>query len=340
MIGLKIPKKRADEVRRILLEYSLIDRQFKIKRSDDFVFIPLIKKLDAEKIKELGFASFEIIETEFESHPKEPRSLKDYLKNKISSDKIIEIKKSFDIIGDVVILEVTEELEDEKYLIGKAALDFTKRRTVFKKNSNIKGVIRTRELEYLAGKDESETIHTEYGSRLMIDVRKVYFSPRLATERERITNQVNDGETIIDMFTGVGPFSIAIARNRMVEIYAIDINPDAIYYLEKNIQLNKIHGKIIPILGDVKEVLNVKDIIADRIIMNLPGTAYLFLESAINCLKEGGVLHYYEFSRDYDKPIERVRTASGPREVKVLDKRRVKSRSPGVWHIGLDIMIT
>jgi tRNA (guanine37-N1)-methyltransferase len=340
LIGLKIPKNHADEIRRILLKYSLINLKFKIKRSKDFVYIPLIKKLEAEKIKELNFPSFEIIETEFEAHNKQPKSLKDYLKNKISSDKIIEIKKSFDIIGDIVILEVPEELENEKYLIGKAALNFTKRRTVYKKNSNIQGVIRTRELEYLAGEDKSETIHTEYGSRLMIDVRKVYFSPRLATEREKITNQVNNGETIIDMFTGVGPFSIAISRNKKVEIYAIDINPDAIHYLEKNIILNKIQGKIIPILGDVKDVLKVKNIMADRIIMNLPETAYLFLESAIKSLKEGGVLHYYEFSHDYDKPIQSVLTASSPRKIKVLNKRKVKSRSPGIWHIGLDIMIT
>jgi tRNA (guanine37-N1)-methyltransferase len=340
LIGLKIPKNHADEIRRILLEYSLINHEFKIKRSDDFVFIPLIKKLDTEMMKELNLSSFEIIETEFESQKKEPKSLKDYLKNKISSEKIMEIKKSFDIIGDVVILEVPVELEDEKYLIGEAALNFTKRRTVYRKNSNIKGVIRIRELEYLVGEDVSETIHTESGSRLMMDVRKVYFSPRLATERERITNQVNDGETIIDMFTGVGPFSIAIAHKRIVEIYAIDINPDAIYYLEKNINLNKLQGTINPILGDVKNFLEDKDVMADRIIMNLPGTAYLFLESAIKSLKKGGVLHYYEFSRDFDKPIKRVRKAAGSREVKVLDKRRVKSRSPGVWHIGLDAMIT
>ena len=95
-------------------------------------------------------------------------------------------------------------------------------------------------------------------------MRKVYFSPRLATEREKITNQVNNGETIIDMFTGVGPFSIAIAHNKKVEIYAIDINPDAIHYLGKNIILNKIQGKIIPILGDVKDVLKVKKIMADK----------------------------------------------------------------------------
>ena len=162
MIGLKTPKSHADEIRRILLKYSLINREFKIKRSKDFVFIPLIKKLDDEKIKELNFLSFEIIEIEFEAHSKQPRSLKDYLKNEISPDKINEIKKSFDIIGDVVILEVPNELENEKYLIGKAALNFTKRSTVFKKNSDIQGVIRTRELEYLAGEDKSETIHTEY----------------------------------------------------------------------------------------------------------------------------------------------------------------------------------
>ena len=339
MIGLKIPKNRADKIRRLLLEYSLINLEFKIKRSDDYVYIPLNKRLSNELMNELNLSSFEIVETEFESHKRGPKSLKDYLKDKISTEKIKEIKKSFDIIGDVVILEVPVELEDEKYLIGEAALSFTKRRTVFKKNSDIKGVIRTRELEYLAGEDASETIHTEHGSRLILDVRKVYFSPRLATERERITGQVKDGETIIDMFTGVGPFSIAIARQRMVEIYAIDINPIAIHYLKKNIKLNKIQGNIKPILGDVKEVLNDKKIIADRIIMNLPETAYQYLESAINSLNRGGVLHYYEFSQDFDKPLERIRSASGSREINVLDKRKVKSRSPGVWHMALDVKI-
>ncbi len=344
MIGLKVPKNQADKVRRILLKHSLVDLQLKIKRSGDFVLIPLeqgpdLTRENPQKIEEIGVTSFEIIETEFEEQKRGPKSLKDYLKGKIDPKKIDEIKKSFDIMGDVVILEIPEDLQDEKYLIGEAALNFTKRRAVFSKKSEIKGVIRTRELEHLAGDESSETIHTEYSARFMLDVRKVYFSPRLATERERIVNQVKDGETIMDMFAGVGPFAISIARRHDVEIYAIDINPDAYYYLQKNIGLNKVQEKVSPILGDVKEILAERKINADRIIMNLPGTACEFLGTAVESLKPGGILHYYEFASDFERPVERIIKAAGHREVKILNKRKVKSRSPGVWHVGIDAVI-
>lgn len=339
MMGLKIPKKQADQVRRILLKHSLIDLEWKIKRSDEHVYLPLVGKPDREVVDEIGLSPVEIVDTTFEPHKKGPNSLKSYLEGRVSHLKMVDIKKSFDIIGDVAILEIPEELESEKYLIADAALKFTKRKAIYRKGSEVKGVARTRTLEHLAGEDLSETIHIEYGSRLLLDVRKVYFSPRLATERERIVGHVQDGEVIVDLFAGVGPFSVSIARRRMVDIYAVDINPHAIYYLKRNIDLNKLQGKINPVLDDAKKFLETKDIKADRIIMNLPGTACKYLEYAINSLKKGGVLHYYEFSSDFDTPVNRIKKAAGSREVTVLDKRKVKSSSPGKWHMGIDARI-
>jgi tRNA (guanine37-N1)-methyltransferase len=339
MIGLKIPKNNADIVRRILLNHSIINLEMKIKRVNEFVFIPLIMVPNNELMNELMKYQVETVETEFLIHTKGPKSLKDYLKNKIDEDKIDEIKKSFDIIGDVVVLEIPDEFEDEKLLIGEAALKFTKRKAVYRKTSEIKGVIRTRELEHLAGEDVSETIHREFGSRLMLDVKKVYFSPRLATERRRISNEVLNNEIIVDMFAGVGPFSVSIASQHNVKIYAIDINPDAYYYIKKNIELNKLEGKIIPLLGDVKEVLEGLNLNVDRIIMNLPGTAWDFLDTAIKSLKPGGILHYYEFASDYNVPIERIIETAYPRKVEVINTRKVKSKSPGVWHMGIDTKI-
>jgi tRNA (guanine37-N1)-methyltransferase len=339
MLGLEIPKKEADQVRQTLLKHSLIDLELKIKRSDDYVYIPLVKKPDTDAMNEIGLKDTQIMDMEFETHKKGPSSLKDYLKGRISPQKIDEIKKSFDIIGDVVILEIPDEMESEKYLIADAALKFTKRKAIYRKGSEIKGVIRTRHLEHLAGEDQSETIHTEYGARFLLDVRKVYFSPRLATERERIVEQVKDGEVIIDLFAGVGPFSVNIARRRNVEIYAVDINPDAIYYLKRNMGLNKLKGEVHPVLSDAEEFLENQKIEANRIIMNLPGTACKYLEHAINSLKKGGVLNYYEFSSDFDTPVERIKNAAGAREVTVLGKRKVKSSSPGKWHMGIDAVI-
>jgi tRNA (guanine37-N1)-methyltransferase len=311
----------------------------KIKRVDEFVFIPLNNRPNEELLKETGLLDIEVVETTFEIHKKGPKSLKDHLKNKIDDDKIDEIKKSFDIIGEVVILEIPEEFEGDKYIIGEAALKFTKRRAVYRKKSEIKGVIRTRELEHLAGDDISETVHKEFGSRFLLDVRNVYFSPRLATERRRISEQIQRDEIIIDMFAGVGPFSISIAKEHKVKIYAIDINQDAYKYIKKNIELNKLEGNIIPLLGDVGEVLTGLNLKADRIIMNLPGTAWNFLDTAIKSLKPGGVLHYYEFASEYQKPIERIIETAYPRKVEVLNSRKVKSKSPGIWHMGIDVRI-
>ena len=339
MIGLKVPKNNADRIRRVLLNQSLINLDMKIKRVDEYVYIPLTVQPDTELMDELANLEVEITDTEFEIHTKGPKSLKDYLKDRIEDDRIEDIKKSFDIIGDVVILEIPEDFEDYKHIIGEAALKFTKRKAVYRKTSEIKGVIRTRELEHLAGEDNSETIHREFGSRFMLDVKKVYFSPRLATERRRISDQVQNNEIIIDMFAGIGPFPISIAREHNAKIYAIDINPYAYKYIKKNIELNKLEGKIIPLLGDVGEVLNGLNIKADRIIMNLPGTAWTFLDTAIKNLKPGGVLHYYEFASEYKIPIERIIETAYPRKVEVLNSRKVKSKSPGVWHMGIDARI-
>lgn len=339
MLGFKIPKKQAESVRKTLLNHSLVDLEWKIKRTDTHVYLPLKKAPDTDVVDEISVPEFEIVDTSFEPHKKGPNSLKDYLEGRVSHGKMAEIKKSFDIIGDMVILEIPEEIEDEKYLIADAALKFTRRKAIYRKGSKIKGVMRTRSLEFLAGSDQSQTIHTEYGSRFLLDVRKVYFSPRLATEREKIVGQVKDGELIVDLFAGVGPFSVSIARRRRVEIFAVDINPDAVYYLEKNVELNKLQGEVHPVLSDAREFLEDKKLKADRIIMNLPGTACNYLEDAINSLKRGGILNYYEFSSNYDTPTERIKRAAGNREVAILGTRKVKSSSPGKWHMGIDAMI-
>ena len=340
MIGLKVQKNNADKIRRVLLDCSLLDLDMKIKRIENFVYIPLTVRPSKNLMEELRVYDVSIVDIEFEIHTKGPKSLKDYLKDKIDPDLVEEIKKSFDIIGDIVILEIPEEFDEHKYIIGEAALNFTKRKAVYRKTSKIQGIIRTRELEHLAGGDVSETVHKEFSSRFKLDVKKVYFSPRLATERKRISDLVKENEIIIDMFAGIGPFSISIARNHNVKLYAIDINPAAYKYLKENITLNKLEGSIIPLLGDVSDVLYDLNIEVDRIIMNLPGTAQNFLDIAIKSLKVGGVIHYYEFASEYQVPVKRIIETAYPRQVEVLNVRKVKSKSPGIWHMGIDARIS
>ncbi|MDI9623983.1 MAG: class I SAM-dependent methyltransferase family protein [Methanothermobacter sp.] len=335
MKALRVPKRHANIIIKRLIKDSIIDPNFKIKRDEKFVFIPLKEPIDPKIIHE----SASIIETKFKEKKKRPRDFKEILKDKIEDKLLADIRRSFDIIGDIVILEIPEKLEEYKHLIGEAALKFTKKRGVFRKKSKVKGIERIREFEHLAGENSTETIHVEYSTRIKLDIKKVYFNPRLANERERIARQVKKGETVLDMFAGVGPFSLAIARHKKAsKIYAVDINPTAIEYLKENIRLNKAH-EIIPCHGDIRKVAEKIPEKVDRIIMNLPASAREFLDLALKLIKDGGIIHYYEFARDFETPIKHLLEAAQPFKVKILHKRMVKSKSPGVWQIAIDAKI-
>lgn len=339
MKGIKIIKKEANKIRKILINEKQLCTEYKVRSDDNYVYFPLINNYDTALINELE-SKYNILTDyyTFEKAQYRPKNFMDFLDDNISEKEFEEIRKSFDVIGDIVILEIPPELEKYKKDIGEAVLNFTKRKSVYYKKSKVQGITRTRELEYLAGEDNLETIHKEYGIRFKLNPSTVYFSPRLATERSRIVNEVKENETIIDFFAGIGSFPISIAHVKNALIYSVDINPEAFKYVNENIKLNKLVGEVIPIEGDISEVI--KDLpLADRILMNLPGTAKEFLDIAINHLKPGGILNYYEFSSDYETVIKRVENIASPRQVEVIDIRKVKSQSPGVWHIGLSIKI-
>lgn len=339
MKGIKIIKKEANRLRKILINEKQLCTEYKVRSDEEYVYFPLVNDFDTTLISKLE-SEFNVQTDDytFEKAQYRPKNFMDFLDDNISEKEFDEIRKSFDVIGDIVILEIPEELEKHKKVIGEAVLDFTKRKSVYCKKSKVQGITRTRELEYLAGVDDLETIHKEFGIRFKLNPSTVYFSPRLATERSRIVNEVKEGETIIDFFAGIGSFPISIAHVKDALIYSVDINPEAFKYVNENIRLNKLTGKVIPIEGDIKEVI--KELPpADRIIMNLPGTAKNFLDIAIKHLKQGGILNYYEFSSDYETVIKRVEDMASPRKVELIDIRKVKSQSPGVWHIGLSIKI-
>ena len=362
MLTLKIPVQNIEATRQIVLNHKIIDFDYKIKVENGFGHIPIkegtddetlskvIEECKEEIIKQNDKYTIEIIDLsqdeDLETVKRFPRSITELLKDKLTEDEIEELKKSFDIIGDVVIVEIPEDLEAHKKEIGQATLQFTKRKTVYMKKSAVKGVTRVRELELIAGEDNPITIHKEHGTRLKLDVKNVYFSPRLATERKRVQEACEDGEEILDMFAGIGPFPIVIAHEKNVNITAVDINEYAIKYLNENIKLNKLapNAHITAICGDTNEVaLNeLKGKKFDRLIMNLPGLAPEFLDLAVSLCKDGGVIHYYEFSDGFSQGIERAQIACEKqnKEVEILNTRKVKSSSPGMWHVAIDCKVT
>ena len=324
----KVPLKQLNDTRIELMEKGLMNMEYRIKAGDEFGYIPVNDNVEG----------YEIVCMHLEEMPKVAHSFSELLEDELNSDEIENLRTSFDTIGDIVILEIPDDLIDKKQTIGDAALKFTKRKAVYMKKSAIKGTTRVRDLEFLSGTDDSVTIHKEHGARLKLDVREVYFSPRLATERKRVMESVADGEKILDMFCGIGPFPIVIARNKNVEITAVDINEAAIKYLDENIKMNKLKGSIETCCGDVMEVSKSFNCKFDRIIMNLPGLAYTFLDVAFDLIEDGGTINYYEFSDSYEQGIERLESAASEfgKRVEIMNCRKVKSTSPGEWHVAID----
>ena len=272
--------------------------------------------------------------------------LKKALENILSSSESEELFSSFDQIGEIIVLRIPDSLKSKKKIIGETLLDQVKTtRSVFYQSSPVEGEFRTRNLEILAGEDNTETEYKESGCRFLVDVEKAFFSPRLSTERERIANLTHDGEIIINMFGGIGMFSILAAKISKCTVYNIDINPNASLLCEKNIELNKLKGKVISLNGDSVKIIQDKlQNLADRVLMLLPERSDEFLETAILATKNNGVIHYYSHihadkKQDAVKFSEEHYLNTSKVKSKILNSRIVRPVGPRFYQTVIDVQI-
>ncbi|MEM2561297.1 MAG: 50S ribosomal protein L11 methyltransferase [Candidatus Bathyarchaeia archaeon] len=182
------------------------------------------------------------------------KKLKDNLKGTIPDHIINDVYNSYDIIGDIAIIKLTKTVEAYKEQVAEVIMKIHKNvKTVLAQTGPVEGEYRLRKLEYVTGEAKTVTIHKEHGCLFSVDLAECYFSPRLSYERLRIAKLVKTGEVIVNMFAGVGCFSIVIAKHSEAkEIYSIDINPIAVKFMRKNVVMNKVDGRVIPIEGDAK----------------------------------------------------------------------------------------
>ncbi len=247
---------------------------------------------------------------------------------------------AFERLGDIALLE--EDDEDRARAVAEAIVESDlPLGTVLNKASKVKGETRVRDWEVLEG-GGTETVHREYGCEFALDLAAVYFSPRLATERHRVTEQVREGETAFDMFAGVGPFVIPFAK-RGAECVGVDVNESAIEYLRENAERNGVTERVTAITADVREVAPDYAGWADRVVMNLPHSADGFLESAVTIAGEDCLLHYYDIQHEDDPfgPGERaIRGAAEPAyDVTVENRRTVRSYAPHELNVCLDVRL-
>lgn len=225
-------------------------------------------------------------------------SLKDLLVNRFSEEKLNAVPKHFEVIGDIAIITIPPSLENEKYIIAEALKSHRKDvKVVLRKINKLAGTWRVGDFEMLVG-DRTTTLHRENGCIFLLDIARTYFSGKLYFERNRIVNLIKDGENILVLFCGVGPFLIPVAKKKKVNIVGIDNNPYACSLFRENSELNKVYADII--FGDAGSAGNLFKKSFDRIIMPTPYGQDHFLTIAGQLLKKESILHFYTFKKDFE----------------------------------------
>lgn len=250
MLTIKVPLKKAEKLKKYLLGKGLLNKECVITKGKEFIYFPINKKKALKKkFPFIGFADKRLKKIE-------KATIIDLLKGKLTKKELALLPSSFDIIGDIIVLELKRELIRKERLIAEALLRVHKSiKTVAKKAGIHKGVYRTQRLKVLAGVNKKETVCKENNVKIKLDVEKVYFSPRLSSERKRIMKLVKPNESILVMFSGCGPYPLVLSKNtKAKEIYGVEINPMAHKYALENLKLNKLKN-IFLYCGDVKEIL-------------------------------------------------------------------------------------
>ncbi|MCW4047088.1 MAG: class I SAM-dependent methyltransferase family protein [Candidatus Bathyarchaeota archaeon] len=241
------------------------------------------------------------------------KRLRKTLSSILSSGDLSNVYNSFDVVGDIAIIKLPCASSVEAQTAAKAIMSVHRNvKTVLLQASPVAGELRLRGLTHVAGENKTRTVHREFGCLFSVDVAECYFSPRLSHERMRIARLVKPDETVVNMFAGVGCFSIIIAKHsKVAKVFSIDLNPAAVRFMQENIRLNRVYDKVTPLLGDSKDIINRQlRHVADRVLMPLPEKALAYLPCAVSALKSsGGWIHYhgFEHAAKTESPTEKVK---------------------------------
>ena len=322
--GLSVPADRADMVRKKLRDAGRMYPGAVPLREGDRVIFPIIPPVPPG-------VEGDLLTTVFRTRDRGPGTYKDVLRHSMPGELIKRLPSSFDVIGDMAIMKLPDDMLEHGEEIGKAVMTANRSLRAVFLDRGVRGEDRVRDLVLMAGSGDAACRHRENGIILEVDLQRAYFSPRLAMERSRVAGAVAPESAVLDMFAGVGPFSILMARNGGARVCAVDSNPHALELLRRNSVLNHVEDLVETIQGDASAVareLAAQGRLFDSVIMNLPHGARAHLPAAMDVLAPGGTIFYYEMldPEGADARTEWVRDLG----LAVEDIRRVHPYSPTV----------
>jgi len=326
---IKIPSSDAASAIPRLMDTGIVDRSAKIRKDAEYRYVPVLD----------GFAGSAYDTVECSAYPRETKSPQERITEKLSfvpPDILKKMPMKWEYVGDIVILKA--DIPDEfKEHAGKAYAEVLGAKTVCV-DRGVSGEFRRPGMEVIYGSDTIST-KTENGIRYRFDVTKVMYSSGNTDERERMKRLDCGGETVVDMFAGIGYFTLPIAKfAKPKKVIACEKNPVSFAFLKENAETNGVSDIVEPILGDNRDIPGRS--FADRIVMGYVQSTSWFLPKALDLVKEGGIIHYHDTFRvnEYKERIDAIFSELCVHEI--LRIREVKSFAPNISHYVADVRIT
>jgi tRNA (guanine37-N1)-methyltransferase len=332
-LAIKVLPSQADSARKECARKGLLASDFKLEKCEGAVYIAVKERFDSQ---------YDFVHVPLETAP-ESKNLRESLQELLSKEEQVVLRTSMDVIGGLAILEIPKMLEGKEEMIALEVLKANKKiKTVLKKGRH-EGVFRTQKLKWLAGEDTRVAECKENNVTLKVDVEKVYFTPRLSSERKRISSLVNKGEDVLVMFSGCGPYTCVIAKNTLAKkVVGVEINPAGHKYALENIRINKLKNAF-STCGDAKKIVPALGMKFDRIVMPLPQSAEEYLSIALTAANKGATIHFYDFELQTEsgKGVEKVRKAclAAGRKWKLAAIVKAGQSSPRAYRYCLDFKV-
>lgn len=263
--------------------------------------------------------------------------------DKLNSKQLEKLPAGYSVIGDIAIFHhIDESISDYKELLGEIILELDSNVNVVIEQMNTLTPYRTPVINHIAGEFRTKTVHLEFKTEFHLDVSEITLSPGNKGERQRLIAEVQDNETICDMFACIGNLSLPIVvNNPSVTAYGIEWNQTAYAFLEKNIEVNKVQNRYFPIFGDNRQ--NTPMNVASRVIMGFFGSDEIQFDRALDALRDEGWIHYHSISsrdnlKEPEKYVKKIERASNY-DIKIKEIRRIKKFSPSKQHLCSDIYV-
>jgi tRNA (guanine37-N1)-methyltransferase len=336
---IQVPKSDAQKAKNYLLENNFLNQEFRVLKNDLYIYFAVNKDYKGE---------WELVKKNLKTSIREEITAIPFKKalEKVLTKKELEIAKSaYDVIGSIAIIEIPDELLSKEIIIGESLLNSHPQiSTVLRKDSIHEGVFRSQKMKFLAGEDTRIALYRENNCILLVDVEDVYFSARLSTERKRISEQINQDEEVLVMFSGLAPYPCAFAKNSLAKsIIGVEINPRGHELGLQNIKKNKVENKVSLFCGDVGDVVPKLNKVFDRIVMPLPKTAQEFLDIALAVAKPKAIIHLYAFYHEdeFYKATDEIKKycKQANKEYEIIEIVKCGQHAPRTYRICVDIRL-